>query len=190
MKISDNKIPIIKFPIIQLILSLLFFGCHHSFEKPAKKINHLNGIYLERFFSGDNGWPESDLYLGCKKEAFDSVKILIGVHKESTVKLTVPCELLSAIDDSMATKDSLAEFGDFPQVWVYYRLAIRDTGFIQTQKLFSYADGKHHIHWILDYVFQNFPSSLKSVYFGERSFPYRESRPDSAWLDTIKQGFF
>jgi hypothetical protein len=175
---------------LHLTVSFLILGCRHSIEEFPDAPEPISGIYLERFFSGDNGWPESDLYLGCRPGVFDSVKILIGFHKEHTVKLIVPCEQLSRIDDSMSTKDSLAEFGHYPQVWVYYRLAIRDSGFSQNQKLFSYADGKRHIHWILDYLHHNSPAALKSVYFGERSYPFRDSRPDSAWLDTLKKGFF
>jgi hypothetical protein len=176
-----------------ITLVLAFLGCtgkSDSQKKASAETFTIIGIYVERFYSGDNGWPEKNLFLGCDTALWNKIKLRKESFDPSSVSMILPCQLLQEIDDSLSTRDSLNSFPDPPQVWILSRLAVSDTGIVAKQKMFTYEKGKLNLWWILDQVLKKNPGAFKTARVGEIPLPLGTNPLDSAWLNTVKQGLF
>lgn len=150
----------------------------------------VHAIYMQIFNIGD-GYQENELYLACDDRLKEKIQAIDTVSNFAPVRIEVPCPILNGINDSISALDSILGFTDrFPQVWYYHRYKRVDSGIVATQKMFPFPIGKKHVWWMLDYILKHSPESFETAKLGSVSFPPRHAPPDSAWLDTVKQGLF
>jgi hypothetical protein len=159
-------------------------------DQVGKKIG-IHALYMKRIYVGENGWPESDLYLGCDDRVKERIKVIDTISNFGPMRMRIPCEVLNGIDDTLKAMDSILEFNKpFPQVWFYYRYTLTDSGVDSTRKMFTYENGKKHLWWMMDYILKHSPESFKTAKVSYQPLPARSAPPDSAWLDTLKRGLF
>lgn len=179
---------------LALLLLIVLSSCKKE-EIPKDELalakSGIQAIYMERLYVGSVGWPESDLYLSCDELIRKNISILDTINPGGATRISIPCDVLNEIVDSVNAMDSIQDFsGHYDRLWVFHQYGISDTGIFERTKQIPFKIGKAKLWWMMDYIFARAPQSFMTGKKGANPFPPRQAPPDSAWLDTVKRGLF